>query len=169
MTSTDISSANKRQSANARPGPTTSLLGPISSPTASNYLLPTGTKYESQPAGLDSFLQAKLKTLDSLVQEVQGEIEDRRDLNKKILRDIGDQSLLLKDRLVPMLIWRPGYNPAADARRRMLEQQIDTLQHEQRQECVGSARDIALLLKELRIWEKQRGDLRIRLRLVASP
>ena len=74
----------------------------------------------------------------------------------------------LKCKLFELYTWELGRSRNVEKRRSSLEQQLDALKQEKRQEQVHCWQDIARLRTELRTWFKQYRDLMQRVRMISS-
>lgn len=104
-----------------------------------------------------------------ILEQIGAEMADRTALHERVLAFISQQYCYLKTKLHELDAWGLGHNRNIDSRRSRLEQQLDALNQEARQEQVKRWQDVAALKKEFRTWFKQYADLAGRMRLIISP
>ena len=136
----------------------------LSAPTAQDKGFPT----PSGELSLETFLQQKVGTLATLLAAIELQIQDRMALSRQLLDDIREHYAQTHDLFADLRFCPLSLHTGVDGRRRSLEQQLDMLRREHRQEHVRRWEHIALLQQELRQWTKQYADLRVRIALVLT-
>lgn len=128
---------------------------------------PTGSSTNGeQDSALEGLLEEKVRCLSDILQDIERDIKSRATLTSYVLYLISQHYCYLKSKLFELYTWQIGSNRSIENRRGRLEQQLDTLNQEKRQELVSTWQDIAALKKEFRTWFKQYTDLAQRVRLL---
>ncbi len=95
-------------------------------------------------------------------------IHDRYLLREDLHAWIDEQWLATKNELLLLDAWPIPNTPTIEARRGGLERQLSSFEEERRREWVACWRDIELLKKDLRYWNKKYQEMRQRMRLLGG-
>lgn len=136
--------------------------------SASSYFQVQAPDEDSKLDGLENLLADKVKCLGDILADIERDMARRADLSQYVVYLISQHYCYLKTKLFELYTWQLGSNRSIEVRRIRLEQQLDTLNNERRQELVTAWQDVAALKKEFRTWFKQYCDLAQRVRLVAA-
>jgi hypothetical protein len=117
-------------------------------------------------ATLEKLVGEKLDCVGSILSEIEATIASRRTLSNQFIRTVDQQYCYIKDKLFDLRFWPVGNSTLIDSRRTALEQQLDSMMMEKRQETIHCWHDIAEMLTELRSWFKQYCDLKQRANLM---
>lgn len=119
-----------------------------------------------EAVSLESIIVGKTQTFAAILGDIAREIGKRETLSVEVIENIDQHYRYLKTKLYETDLWPLGHNRAIEIRRSKLEQQLDTLLQERRQEQVKCCQDISRLKSEFRTWFKQHSDLEQRASLV---
>ncbi len=118
--------------------------------------------------GLANLLGDKVRSLASILSEVEQEVAQRVSLSASVRRLIYQHYSYVKTKLLELERWPLSSDRAIEARRSKLEDKLDQLLEEVRREHVQCWQDSARLKTEFWIWFKQYSDLAQRVRLVLA-
>jgi hypothetical protein len=126
---------------------------------------------EAQPEkeqidSLEYLLQQKVDSLSDILAQIDRDIKSRDNLSKEVIEQIDHDYRYIKTKYFELEQWMFGHNRWVEQRRSALENQLDTLNQEKRQEQVQCWRDIAQLTREFRDWFKQYRDLMQRIKII---
>jgi len=117
---------------------------------------------------IEDFLQKKVESLGSLLRDVEREILGRREVSSIVRARIYEHYLLIKAKLIQLYSWPLSSDRAIEGRRQGLEEALDTLLREHRNEQVKCAQDVSQLKVELWRWLKEYLELSGRVRLLTD-
>ena len=121
------------------------------------------------PSNWDSRkLRDKTRTFVEILRQIEDETRVRKALFVKVVLDIYKQYSYLKTKLFELYYWGIGQSRSVEGRRSALEQQLDALNLEKRNQQVLCWQDVAQLRRELRTWFKQYRDLVQRVRIISG-
>lgn len=111
-------------------------------------------------------MQEKVSCFANILIQVNQDIQKRNGLSETVIKKIYEHYSYLKSKLFEMYLWPVGGNRAIETRRSGLEQQLNDLNQQTREEKIKAWNDVAILKKEFRTWFKQYSDLKQRVKLV---
>lgn len=132
----------------------------------STYVADQETTPPRQRASIEAFLAEKVRSLSSILEDIEWEARQRQRLSLGVLHQIYLHYTYIKAKLFELYIFPVAGNRAIEMRRSSLEKQLDALNVERRQEQVLCRQDVARLRQEFRNWFKQHADLVQRVQLV---
>jgi hypothetical protein len=110
---------------------------------------------------LKDILTDKLSFLRDVIAELKAQIAEREELKKRISDKLDQGHCLLQTYLYELDTWPRGANRSIEQRKIALEREISNLSKEMRSEKVACFRDIALLKRDLRQFQREyRNELR---------
>ena len=118
---------------------------------------------------METLLLEKVGSFTKILGQIKTDIQNRKILSKEIIYRIYQHYFYLKSYLFGIDQWGIGVSRDIEQRRTSLEQQLNQLKHEKRQEQILCWKDTANLNEEFRKWFKQYADLSQRVRLILSP
>lgn len=117
---------------------------------------------------LQELLLEKVSCLSDILNQIEHDIRSRKFLSENVISLIYIHYCYLKTKLFKLYSWEFGRFRNIEHRRSRLEQQLDRLKQEKRQEQVKCWQDIAFLKKESRQWFKEYCDLMQRTKIILS-
>ena len=130
-----------------------------------NYVTTRPARKES---GLDAILGERARLLGELVAEVRTQRQERDQLSRRVTRHIWEEYLERRAELLPLRAVPLRFDRSLDARRASLDDRLDRLRVQARQEAIDRWRDVAVLRREEREWVRQHRDLVERLSLLGG-
>jgi hypothetical protein len=110
---------------------------------------------------LKDILTDKLSFLIDIIAELKAQIAERQELKKRISDKLDQGHCLLQTYLYELDTWPRGANRSIEQRKIALEREIANLGKEMRSEKVACFRDITLLKRDLRQFQREyRNELR---------
>lgn len=137
-------------------------------PPISAYVADHQPTPRRQAAAFTSLMQEKVRSLSSILADIEHEAGQRQSLSADIIQQIYEHYTYLKSKLFELYIFPITGNRALESRRSALEKQLDALKQEDRRERVLCWQDVAALRREFRTWFKQHADLVQRVKLVLN-
>jgi len=122
---------------------------------------PAKTKAPTQGGFLTDIITDKISFLRQILNEIDTQINNRETLKDSIVHKIDTGICYLRTKLYEIESWELGRNRNIDSRRSNIEQELEALENQKRDETRQSWRDIALLKKEHRqFFHEYRNALR---------
>jgi len=115
---------------------------------------------------LEGLIGDKVRCLGDMLTQIQQDMQRRTVLSEQVITRIYQHYCYVYTKVLELSTWQMGSNKTIESRRLRLEQQLDALKQETRQEQVQCWQDIALLRKEWRQWFKQYSDVMQRARII---
>ena len=115
---------------------------------------------------IHSLLAAKTQTLSTILEQLDTDIDHRRQLATRHHDILSQHICVVRSDLTQLESSEDRHNPT---RRRTLEDQLFRLHAEHRHEAVACWQDLAQLRAERRRWWKEYAELHLRTRLLRYP
>ncbi len=104
-------------------------------------------------------ISGRIKDIREAIDEIEGEIKQRRDIDERVLEEIRAEILKVRNRILEVEQFtgssQSGELPGVDT----LEREVVSLEGEKRMESVSCWRDLTSLRKELRLYMRELNDL----------
>ena len=121
---------------------------------------------QQKPHGIEALLANQVQSLAAILQDIQNSIVEREALSHSVLAETAENYHYVKAKLFEIELWPLSASKAHTQRRTALEQQLETLNQQLRNERIQSWRDIAVLKTEARKWFKEYQNLADRVRFI---
>lgn len=122
--------------------------------------------HASSPADLDAILGERARLLAEILADVREQLHERDELSRDVINRIWQEYLELRAELLPLLATPIRFDRSLDVRRASLEDRLDRVRSQARQEETQRWSDVAVLRREEREWLRQHRDLMERLSLL---
>lgn len=108
---------------------------------------------------LDVLIGERLRFFEQVISGLKGQIQERQALNSRLGDAVTEEWCETKARFYELDIWPMGRVRSIDQRRQAIEKELAVLEAEKRKEDVACFRDVGLIKRDLREWEKRYQDI----------
>ncbi len=108
---------------------------------------------------LNVLVGERLRFFERVIADLKAQIEERKELGARLKRLVDQEWCEAKARLFELDIWPMGSIRSIDQRRQAIDGELAALETEKRTEDVACFRDIGLIKRDLREWERRYNDI----------